>query len=118
MLSTTSRKVSQTIAAESFLRKCTVSMNLYFIKHYETLDPYVVSLPFLQHFTARKRRFAWCNERNHSIITRPVITSTDKDEKIELNKFCHTTKLQQQHGIVIYRNSLQESCYDHISNQN
>uniref|UniRef100_A0A1I8EEE2 G_PROTEIN_RECEP_F1_2 domain-containing protein n=1 Tax=Wuchereria bancrofti TaxID=6293 RepID=A0A1I8EEE2_WUCBA len=104
MLSTTSRKVSQTIAAESFFT--------------QILDPYVVSLPFLQHFTARKRRFAWCNERNHSIITRPVITSTDKDEKIELNKFCHTTKLQQQHGIVIYRNSLQESCYDHISNQN
>uniref|UniRef100_A0AAF5RU66 G-protein coupled receptors family 1 profile domain-containing protein n=2 Tax=Wuchereria bancrofti TaxID=6293 RepID=A0AAF5RU66_WUCBA len=103
MLSTTSRKVSQTIAAESFFT--------------QILDPYVVSLPFLQHFTARKRRFAWCNERNHSIITRPVITSTDKDEKIELNKFCHTTKLQQ-HGIVIYRNSLQESCYDHISNQN
>uniref|UniRef100_A0A2K6VU71 G_PROTEIN_RECEP_F1_2 domain-containing protein n=1 Tax=Onchocerca volvulus TaxID=6282 RepID=A0A2K6VU71_ONCVO len=54
-LSTAKHQIPQTVTLDRFFT--------------HIIDPYMVTLPFL-HFTIRKRRLIWCNERNHSIIAR------------------------------------------------
>uniref|UniRef100_A0A1I7VQ46 G_PROTEIN_RECEP_F1_2 domain-containing protein n=1 Tax=Loa loa TaxID=7209 RepID=A0A1I7VQ46_LOALO len=84
-LSTTRRKASQIIVVESFFT--------------QIIDPYMVSLPFRHYFTAKKQRFGWCIGRNHSIMARPPVISSCKNEiiveHIELNKSNHSKSVSE-----------------------
>uniref|UniRef100_A0A0R3RLV8 G_PROTEIN_RECEP_F1_2 domain-containing protein n=1 Tax=Elaeophora elaphi TaxID=1147741 RepID=A0A0R3RLV8_9BILA len=84
------RRSSQMIVTENFFT--------------HIIDPYLVSLPFLHRFTARKRRFEWCNERDHSIITRPPMISSNKNEldkeQIELKKLLHSQEVSENSNFI------------------